>query len=296
MKEKYWSKVILFGEYSMIYDSTALVIPMKIFSASWTLAKAEEGERQAFLRQELIRFCRYLRVTEELSKEIDTAAFENDLRSGWALASNIPFGYGLGSSGTVVAAVYDRYTKNRIRDMLRLKKLFAQMENFFHGSSSGIDPLQCYLGEPFRITTEDVELLPEDFMRKGCQTCLIDTKLKSSTRPLVEAFKKRMESKPYHDCFQEDYGSCVKACIDAMIQDNSSDDLFERLHSLTRAQLRFFRPMIPESVAVLFETEYDFHFSVKILGSGGGGYLLGFTDDRLKASRVLRNYDVLWLE
>ena len=25
MKEKYWGKVILFGEYSMIFDSTALV-------------------------------------------------------------------------------------------------------------------------------------------------------------------------------------------------------------------------------------------------------------------------------
>ena len=54
--------------------------------------------------------------------------------------------------------------------------------------------------------------------------------------------------------------------------------------------------MIPDPVAELFERTYDFHFGVKILGSGGGGYILGFTDDRQKASTVLLDKKVLWLD
>ena len=31
----YHSKVILFGEYSMIFDATALMVPLNRFSAQW---------------------------------------------------------------------------------------------------------------------------------------------------------------------------------------------------------------------------------------------------------------------
>ena len=37
-------------------------------------------------------------------------------------------GYGLGSSGTVVAAVYDRYAKTPVRDLMRLKDLFLSLQ------------------------------------------------------------------------------------------------------------------------------------------------------------------------
>ena len=70
---------------------------------------------------------------------------------------------------------------------------------------------------------------------------------------------------------------------------------FNSLQSLTLSQTRFFGPMIPGNAAALFTDSYDFRFGVKILGAGGGGYVLGFTDDRQKASSILQNYDVLWL-
>ena len=40
MKVCYHSKVILFGEYSMIFDATALMIPLKRFAARWKLSEA----------------------------------------------------------------------------------------------------------------------------------------------------------------------------------------------------------------------------------------------------------------
>ena len=294
MKEKYWGKVILFGEYSMIFDSTALVIPMKRFGACW---KQDGGGQDEFLRWssgELTRFCEYLREGESFAGEIDIEAFAHDLRNGWALSSDIPPGYGLGSSGSVVAAVYDRYARSRIRNDLRLKELFSRMEGFFHGSSSGIDPLQCYLGKPFRITPDSLELLADGFPRSGIRIFLIDTKEKSSTKPLVDYFRKQRESDAFMTGFQRDYLPCVRACMDTVIG-GDHDGFFKALRELTRKPLRFFRPMIPDGMLPLFEREYDFNFGVKILGSGGGGYMLGFTDDGQRATELLRGGDVLWL-
>ena len=295
MKELYWSKVILFGEYSMIFDSTALVLPLKLFSAKWNADRGRSREFMSFSRKELSRFCGFLRGEERFSNVIDLDVLEEDLQKGWYLDSDLPVGYGLGSSGTVVAAVYDRYAKTPVRDLMRLKDLFSQMESFFHGSSSGIDPLQCYLGRPFRITAEGAELLADGFLKNHLQICLIDTEMKSDTKPLVEYFKRQREKEEYLRDFQRDYLPYVKGCMDAVIQGNT-DCFFKRLQKLTSAQRVFFGPMIPDPVAELFERTYDFHFGVKILGSGGGGYILGFTDDRQKASTVLRDKKVLWLD
>ena len=295
MKELYWSKVILFGEYSMIFDSTALVLPLKLFSAKWNADRGRSREFMSFSRKELSRFCGFLRAEESFSNVIDLDVLEADLQKGWYLDSDLPVGYGLGSSGTVVAAVYDRYAKTPVRDLMRLKDLFSQMESFFHGSSSGIDPLQCYLGRPFRITAEGAELLADGFLKNRLQICLIDTEMKSDTKPLVEYFKRQREKEEYLRDFQRDYLPYVKGCMDAVIQ-GDTDCFFKRLQKLTSAQRVFFGPMIPDPVAELFERTYDFHFGVKILGSGGGGYILGFTDDRQKASTVLLDKKVLWLD
>ena len=294
MKEQYWSKVLLFGEYSMIFDSTALLIPLKLFSAKWACAKEENEPAAVFSRRELSLFCDFLQARDRLKEVIDTEAFEKDLHDGWWLASNVPIGYGLGSSGTVTAAVYDRYAGYRIKDAMRLKDLFSQMESCFHGSSSGIDPLQCYYGKPFKITPAGVDLLPEGFLNNGIHICLIDTKVKSSTKPLVEYFKRKRENESFLAEFQGCYLPLVNDCIDSMITGDAGN-FFNSLQSLTLSQTRFFGPMIPGNVAALFTDSYDFHFGIKILGAGGGGYVLGFTDDRQKASSILQNYDVLWL-
>ena len=147
----YHSKIILFGEYSMIFDATALMIPLRRFSAQWrNVSHSDEGAMAS--NASLQRFADYLSTLEETINILNLQQFNSDLRSGLYLDSDVPSGYGLGSSGVLVAAVYDRYALQKNDDLLQLKTLFGKMESFFHGSSSGIDPLQCYLGKPFRIS------------------------------------------------------------------------------------------------------------------------------------------------
>ena len=294
MREHYYSKVILFGEYSMIFDSTALMVPLKKFSAQWRFASHLEASGGAASNANLQRFADYLSTVDELKNIIDLQRLNHELYYGLFLSSNVPSGYGLGSSGTLVAAVYDGYAKQKTDDLLQLKTLFGKMESYFHGSSSGIDPLQCYLGKPFKITPKDVQLLSDDFLRKNIQICLIDTKIKSNTKPLVEHFKKQRLNPTFYNRFQKEYTPLVKSCIDAMIK-GDTELFFNSLKRLTRGQLEFLRPMITNNTLDLFTTEYDFNFGVKISGSGGGGYVLGFTDDVQKASDLLTDFEVIWI-
>lgn len=294
MRDRYYSKVILFGEYSMIFDATALMIPLKRFSAQWQFPQSRNRAASLPSNQSLKRFCQYLSENETLSSLFDLQTLRRDLDEGLFLASNVPSGYGLGSSGTLVAAVYDRYTVQKSDDYLQLKNLFGQMESHFHGSSSGIDPLQCYLGQPFKITPEGVQLLSDDFLKKDIHICLIDTKIKSNTKPLVEHFKAQRENLEFLQHFQSEYVPCVTSCINSMIEGDKKL-FFNSLKQLTKGQLQFLRPMITDNTLDLFTADYDFNFGIKISGSGGGGYVLGFTDDVDAISNLLRDFELVWL-
>ena len=294
MRDRYYSKVILFGEYSMIFDATALMIPLARFSAQWRFASHSDSGDSAASNASVQHFSDYLATLDETKKCVDLQRLNRDLNLGLFLSSDVPSGYGLGSSGTLVAAVYDGYAKQKTDDLLQLKTLFGKMESYFHGSSSGIDPLQCYLGKPFKITPKGLELLSDAFLKKDIRICLIDTKIKSNTKPLVDHFKQQREDDGFLSRFQNEYVPCVTACIDAMIQGDTSL-FFSSLKKLTKGQLAFLRPMITDNTLDLFTTDFDFHFGVKISGSGGGGYVLGFTDDIERASDLLIDYEVIWL-
>ena len=288
------SKVILFGEYSMIFDSTALMVPMTKFSAQLRFASHLLAQGSAASNASLQRFADYLSVTPELKDIIDLPMLNNDLYYGLFLDSNVPTGYGLGSSGTLVAAIYDSYARQKTDDFLQLKTLFGKMESCFHGSSSGIDPLQCYLGKPFHITPKAVTLLPDDFIPADIHVFLVDTGIKSNTKPLVQHFKKKREDPLFLDAFKTTYVPCVSACIDHLVA-GEKESFFNSLRKLTDGQLHFLRPMITDNTIDLFLEKPDFHFGVKISGSGGGGYILGFTDEIEQTKRFLDGYDLIWL-
>ncbi len=88
---------------------------------------------------------------------------KTDVERGMYFDSSIPQGYGVGSSGALVAAIYDKYADNKItvlenltrEKLLQLKNIFSQMESFFHGKSSGLDPLNSYLSIPILINSKD---------------------------------------------------------------------------------------------------------------------------------------------
>ena len=62
---------------------------------------------------------------------------DSDIENGLYFESTIPESYGLGSSGAVVAAIYESYKQEvgvdlEIND---LKLILSNIESFFHGQS-----------------------------------------------------------------------------------------------------------------------------------------------------------------
>ena len=294
MRETFYSKIILFGEYSMIFDATALMIPFRKYQGEWRMDPALTSPEASYSNKSIRKFCQYLQTDAELSAFFDFDRFQADLDAGLYLDSNVPTGYGLGSSGTLTAAVFSRYATITVEDALELKRILGKMESSFHGSSSGIDPLQCYLNQPFQISSQGLTLLPEDFMPADIHLFLADTGVKSNTKPLVQYFKKKREDSAYLEAFQSDYVPCVRTCIKQLIA-GEREGFFTSLRQLTEGQLRFLRPMITDNSIDLFLEKPDFNIGFKISGSGGGGYVLGFTDDVERTKTFMEGYDLIWV-
>lgn len=294
MRKTFYSKIILFGEYSMIFDATALMIPFRKYQGEWRMDPALTSPGAAYSNKSVRKFCQYLQSDAELSSFFDFNRFQADLEAGLYFDANVPTGYGLGSSGTLTAAVFSRYATVTVEEALELKRILGRMESCFHGSSSGIDPLQCYLNQPFRITSLGLTLLPEDFMPTDIHVFLADTGIKSNTKPLVQYFRNKWEDPAYLKAFQTDYVPCVSNCIRQLLEGEKTA-FFASLRQLTEGQLRFLRPMITDNSIDLFLEKPDFNIGFKISGSGGGGYVLGFTDDVAKATEFMNDYQLIWV-
>jgi mevalonate kinase len=131
----FYSKILLFGEYGIIKDSRGLSIPYNFFKGALKKDPDLKGKSLDSNRA-LKEYSRYLEKLQETSPELvsfDLEALKADLDEGMFFDSSIPQGYGVGSSGALVAAIYDRYAHDKItvlenltRDkLLTLKAIFA---------------------------------------------------------------------------------------------------------------------------------------------------------------------------
>lgn len=302
---KYHGKVILFGEYSMIFGSEALLIPYYSTYGEWTSVINRPSERGFESNKNLFRFYDYLHKDDRF-RILDLRRFEMELNAGLFFDSNIPSSYGVGSSGALVAATYDRYKLVEIEDLSKLRVFLADMENCFHGSSSGIDPLQCYIGKPFVLSNQQsavsnrqiVDILSHDFISEDIHIFLIDTEIKSQTSPLVERFKELRKDNDYLHNFNNEYVPLVSQCISNLIA-KDDDAFFSNLLSLSKLQKELLPHTIPESFRRYFLTDINKEgFQVKLCGAGGGGYLLGFTKDIEKTNEIWNDfgYKITWIK
>ena len=152
------SKIILFGEYATLVGAPALALPLTQFAAKWSRENDTNRENSQKSLWQLFLYLENLKKQKTLLCDIDLIAFANALNTGFWIKSNIPNGYGLGSSGAVAAAVYHEFCSTPNLDLVVLKQILAQIEAHFHGTSSGIDPLISFVKEPLLIkNTQKIE-------------------------------------------------------------------------------------------------------------------------------------------
>ncbi|MBZ9629033.1 mevalonate kinase [Psychroflexus sp. CAK57W] len=299
----FYSKILLFGEYGIIKDSKGLSIPYNFYNGALKVDEHPD-EKAVKSNSELKRFSSYL---EKLNKEkstpvrFDLESLNSDVEEGMYFDSSIPQGYGVGSSGALVAAIYDKYAFDRITvlenlskdKLLKLKTIFSKMESFFHGKSSGLDPLNSYLSLPILINSKDnIEPagLPSQTQNGNGAVFLLDSGIVGETAPMVQIFMDNMKQEGFRNIIKDKFVKHTDACVDNFLEGDFKT-LFGNIKHLSNVVLDNFKPMIPKQFHELWRKGIETNdYYLKLCGSGGGGYILGFTQDFDKAKEALKDH------
>jgi mevalonate kinase len=295
----FYAKILLFGEYGIIKDSKGLAIPYNSYQGA-LLISDDTSEKAKDSNRKLKEFYTYLKALNDPEIQLRLDELERDIELNLHFDSSIPQGYGVGSSGALVAAIYDRYADHKItvlenltRDkLLKLKSTFSKMESFFHGKSSGLDPLNSYLSLPILINSKDnleATGIPSQKEGKGA-VFLLDSEMIGETQPMVNIFMNKMKNKGFRKMIDDDFARYTDQCIDDFLH-GDVNSLFGNVKKLSKVVLKHFKPMIPASFHQLWKKGIESNdYYLKLCGSGGGGYILGFTEDYEKAKKILHDY------
>lgn len=299
----FYSKILLFGEYGIIKDSKGLSIPYNFYNGA---LKVDEHPDEKAIKSntELKRFSSYLdKLNQQKSTPVrfDLDSLNEDIEEGMYFDSSIPQGYGVGSSGALVAAIYDKYAFDRItvlenlskEKLFKLKTIFSKMESFFHGKSSGLDPLNSYLSLPILINSKDnIEPagLPSQTQNGKGAVFLLDSGIVGETAPMVQIFMDNMKQEGFRNIIKDKFVKHTDACVDNFLAGDFKT-LFGNIKHLSNVVLDNFKPMIPKQFHELWRKGIETNdYYLKLCGSGGGGYILGFTQDFEKAKEALKDH------
>ncbi len=302
--KKFPAKLLLFGEHTVNLGSQALAVPLHLFGGQWAtvnnLGSSELADRQQQLPQ-LADYLADLQQRGELLAPLDVAGFQQALAEGLIFESNIPTGYGAGSSGALVAAIFDSWQTGNTHwetELPTLKKALAQMECFFHGTSSGTDPLICFLQKTVLLgggkEVEVIEPITEyQSPVTNHEIFLLDTGIPRQATPFIQYFLEKTKEEGFAKLLSERLLPTVGYAIEAYLRGNGAS-VFEEIHRIGEFQFLFLEKLIPEAFRQIWKTGLDGNFfKLKVCGAGGGGFLLGITHDLEATQQLLPSQKLL---
>jgi len=259
------SKILLFGEYIVLQGGQSLSFPFDKYGLQ--RSANYHPKNQYFFR----KLFEYIMKHDVLRSRIHSD-LESEIHKGLHFESNIPIGYGLGSSGALVAAIYDEFFTVKSSELNSLKEDLALLESFFHTKSSGIDPLTSYLNKPILSNSDGIHLLSDQNIDLG-KFILFDSGLKRSAKEAIQHF----------NILTQDFSFKTKLCeladlsnimVRKWIEKKNIDDEIKRYSEL---QLIHFKDFIPNSVKTEWEKGLDSgQFYMKLCGAGMGGMYLKY--------------------
>ncbi len=288
ISRRFNSKLLLFGEYSLMYGSMALSVPYNLFTGQLLIDNDTDEQEKYLSRKYILEYLEFLKSLG-FSKQLDLNKIEADVDRGLQFQCDIPISYGLGSSGAVVASFYDAYAFEKTDDINNLKKIFSKMESYYHGNSSGLDPLVSYVNKPILISKSGnlTTLVLKHRFHEESGLFLLDTKTTGETQPLVQWFVNEYQKPEYQNVINNEIIPANRRCIENFIIRNNYS-LNDNMALLSQLTYNHFKPMIPETVIQKWEQGLASGiYSLKLCGSGGGGMMLGYSYNLQKADEML---------
>lgn len=284
----------------------ALVMPCDRFSGQLSFS---DGDRTQFARSSneyLKKFSGFIAGQMDENFVLEVKRLEYELNHGLFFKSNIPQGYGLGSSGALVVAIFLRYLKKAkgVKDDMKdftwerlqeVKGYLSKLESFFHGKSSGLDPLSIYLNTPILFKgPNDITKVSLPVQKEDGENVifLLNTGITRSTSTLVTKFAE-LDKNPAFRTKLKDF--LVPYANDSILSflEHDMGHFYENLENLSWFQYEELDYFIPKQFRKLVKDGLETgDYFMKLCGAGGGGYMLGFSKDWETAQKSLAGYDV----
>lgn len=305
--ESYNSKILLFGEYAVLHKGMALVVPCDLYSGHLNFYEHAANKKYALQSNEYLKkLSGFIASHVDENFVLEVKQFEREIENGLFFQSTIPQGYGLGSSGALVVAIFLRYLKKAksLKDDLKvltfekigkLKSSLGKIESFFHGVSSGLDPLSIILNEPILYKNANdiiTTTLPEKQQHGANVIFLLNTHIARSTSGLMEKFHALHGEADFRKKLSENLAMYNNEAINNFLKGNTNS-FYQSLHQISQFQFEEMPEFIPKSMQGLLKSgiEHGDYF-LKLCGAGGGGFMLGFTDNWARTSEALKGFDV----
>lgn len=273
------SKLLLFGEHTVLLGSPALTMPLWKFCARLRIPGADYTDETLESTAWLKEFYNYLNEHPDwFDGHLHLRHIKDSLKRKMYLESQIPIGYGLGSSASVCVAVYKVFGKTNLKEPSVLKLLYSRMESFFHGKSSGMDPLAIHFNQPVLVDQGRVNFLEQShkLIDDDIHIYLLDSGIARNAGAMIELFQEEMQSLEFKNPFQQKYLPILETIKERAASQLSVD--WKLIKALSDQQLTLFHKLIPEPVSEVWkQTSKSDHTCIKVLGAGGGGFFLVFS-------------------
>lgn len=263
----YPGKVLLFGEYTILTGSRALAIPVSQWNGRFEYANDSSHDPH------LIGLAKYLASQQNV--ELDHVRFMGDVKRGLRFNSNIPRGFGLGSSAALSAAVLDSYGDNsgQVSTETLVQKL-AAIEDHFHGQSSGMDPLVSYLDKPILHESGKYHEASIHTSTDAPQLYLLNSGINRFTAPLVKLFKSRLQDQSYRELVLRPMQTHVDHAIGFLLE-GAWEPFYGHVSCISAIEYSRFEEMLPESINALWTPHLESQeLMFKLCGAGGGGFFM----------------------
>lgn len=292
------SKILLFGEHIINKGAKGLAAPLHKYDG--VLKTGNLNDRKiAASNQSLEALATSIIHTEILAGRYDTNAFLEDIDKGLYFDSNIPQGYGLGSSGALVAAIYNQYRTHlkKKTPISTIKQELADLESFYHGKSSGLDAIVCYLDKAVLVdkgeVTETFDLPKSE--KAELKLFLVNTRIERKTGPFVNLFLEKCKDKKFMHTVEKGLVTSTNIAIESFLN-FEYNDLWKSFQIISQLQLDLLPEFIPPQFKGIWkEGLKSNNFSLKICGAGGGGFILGVTKADNDLHKLVAGHEVFEL-
>lgn len=296
----FYAKILLFGEFGVLKNSKALSIPYRRFSGRLKIGSLSDVYVKKS-NKSIKELFSYL-IKSNQKHNFNISQFDQDLNKGLFFESTIPIGYGVGSSGALVAAVYNQYFLDKIdisnnlnsEKFVKLKEAFSEIESYFHGQSSGMDPLNSYVGYPLLNNSKNEIMITELPIAESDDKrgfFIIDSGKPSDTRDFIKIFMNLFSENNFDDSFNKNFISPTNDCIKSLIN-YEFNSLPKNFKTLSRFTLDRLSPMISQNFNKIWKIGLESEdYFLKLCGSGGGGYIIGFSLNLQKAKEQLSAFN-----